>query len=299
MLILLLIVKVITCAKILEHPEDVTVFQGDPATLQCRVSEGEVTWFKDGLKMRLHNNKNMVLFPDGSLFFLTTRNSDTGLYHCEAYDGTESFPAALIVGTKEEGIIPTPIEEEEDEEDTDEADNNTDIRIQIEDIPQKVENEALPLEVISNHELPNSVYIVSMIVVAILTLVIIIGAALIFHKIKKVNGNTSDCMDRESTAPMMYSGSRGVDTTDSMLKYPQNYNHYNYILHNEYDTPVHVPTSGIYKCVNNSLEKTSPTNSYHYASSNIIHHNSSRNSTRKYSSNSIESPKNNSNYFSC
>merc|ERR1712027_143707 len=131
-----------------------------------------------------------------------------------------------------------------------------------------VNKEILPLETTEDQELPNSIYIISMCVVAILTIVIIIGAALIFNKIKKVNSNisNSDCHDQESTAPMMYARAM-PDTTDrgvNILKYPQHFNHYNYILHNEYDTPIPFTTNDIYKCVNNSLEETSPTNSYHY-----------------------------------
>ena len=59
--LLLLVVSFVNCARILEHPEDVTVLLGEPATLQCRVSDGDVAWYKDGLKMRLNANRNVVL----------------------------------------------------------------------------------------------------------------------------------------------------------------------------------------------------------------------------------------------
>ena len=307
----MMMVTMAHAARILEHPEDVTVLVGEPATLQCRVSEGPVVWFKDGLEMRLRNKRSVVQLPDGSLFFLTTASTDTALYHCETQDGVGSFPAALIVGTEEEGIVPTAVQQEREDavsDDTDGGDDTiSDISIEIQDIPADV---VMPLEVGTSKELPRSVYIISMAVVAVLTIVIILGAALVFNKIKKVNSSNSDTMsgDRESTTPMMYSVPRTMtlDAGDmrgqNIVKHP--HHHYNYVLHNEYDTPVHFVSSDIYKCVNNSLEKqqrTSPSNSYHYASSNIVHSGSSKRSTASYSAakNGLHSPKDNFNYFSC
>ena len=308
----MMLVTMAHAARILEHPEDVTVLVGEPATLQCRVSEGPVVWFKDGLEMRLRNKRSVVQLPDGSLFFLTTASTDTALYHCETQDGVGSFPAALIVGTEEEGIVPTAVQQEREDavsDDTDDGDDTiSDISIEIQDIPADADV-VMPLEVGTGKELPRSVYIISMAVVAVLTIVIILGAALVFNKIKKVNSSNSDTMsgDRESTTPMMYSVPRTMtlDAGDmrgqNIVKHP--HHHYNYVLHNEYDTPVHFVSSDIYKCVNNSLEKqrTSPSNSYHYASSNIVHSGSSKRSTASYSAakNGLYSPKDNSNYFSC
>ena len=311
LVMVMMVVTMAHAARILEHPEDVTVLVGEPATLQCRVSEGPVVWFKDGLEMRLRNKRSVVQLPDGSLFFLTTASTDTALYHCETQDGVGSFPAALIVGTEEEGIVPTAVQQEREDAVSDDTDGGDDtigeISIEIQDIPADV---VMPLEVGTSKELPRSVYIISMAVVAVLTIVIILGAALVFNKIKKVNSSNSDTMsgDRESTTPMMYSVPRTMtlDAGDmrgqNIVKHP--HHHYNYVLHNEYDTPVHFVSSDIYKCVNNSLEKqqrTSPSNSYHYASSNIVHSGSSKRSTASYSAakNGLHSPKDNFNYFSC
>ena len=307
----MMLVTMAHAARILEHPEDVTVLVGEPATLQCRVSEGPVVWFKDGLEMRLRNKRSVVQLPDGSLFFLTTASTDTALYHCETQDGVGSFPAALIVGTEEEGIVPTAVQQEREDAVSDDTDGGDDtisnISIEIQDVPADV---VMPLEVGTSKELPRSVYIISMAVVAVLTIVIILGAALVFNKIKKVNSSNSDTLsgDRESTTPMMYSVPRTMtlDAGDmrgqNIIKPP--HHHYNYVLHNEYDTPVHFVSSDIYKCVNNSLEKqqqSSPSNSYHYASSNIVHSGSSKRSTASYSAakNGLHSPKDNFNYFSC
>ena len=156
--------------EILEHPEDVTVLSGEPASLQCRAS-GEVNWYKDGIRMRTEDRRDIVSLPDGSLFFLTTSEADTGLYHCGSEaTGVFSFPAALIVGTAEEGIIPS-------DNHNDDSDDDSDISIQIQDIPaEDVNTEILPLETAESQDLPNSIYIISMAVVAVLTIVIIIGA---------------------------------------------------------------------------------------------------------------------------
>ena len=311
---LLLLAPIVSGLRILEQPEDVTVLQGDPATLNCRISEGEVHWFKDGLRIKLEAKKNVVLLPDGSLFFLTTRNSDTGLYHCgDKKERVVSHPAALIVGTEEEGIIPTVMDNEDME------DGISDISIEIQDIPADVseKQEVVPLEVMTEQDLSSSVYIISMVVVAILTIIIILGAALIFNKIKKGNMALDTSQDRESTTPMMFAtGPRTLDNGVNAVRIPHpHYNHYQYILQNEYDTPINVFQSDIYKCVSNSLEKTSsaprkasstsqkssPTNSYHYASSNIIHTNRNNQPTAQYkmSNSAPRSAKDNFNYFSC
>ena len=316
--LLMMMMTVTSGFEILEHPEDVTVLSGQPASLKCRAREGEVSWYKDGLRMRTEAMRDVVSLPDGSLFFLTTSEADTGLYHCGSEDtGVFSFPAALIVGTAEEGIIPSDNHHQDDDND-----DISDISIEIQDVPaEDVNTEILPLETAEDQELPNSIYIISMAVVAVLTIVIIIGAALIFNKIKKVNSGLP--RDLESSAPMMYSVPRTLDQSEArmtgdqpiggkrgFLQYP--HNHYNYILHKEYDAPMSLPQNDIYKCVN-SLEKkgASPTNSYHYASSNIIQENS-RNQKIIHNSNmarsgtnysvnkqAFNSPKDNFNYFSC
>ena len=318
LMIMMMMTVTVSGFEILEHPEDVTVLSGEPASLQCRAS-GEVTWYKDGIRMRTEDRRDIVSLPDGSLFFLTTSETDTGLYHCGSEaTGVFSFPAALIVGTAEEGIIPS------DNHHDDSDDDDSDISIQIQDIPaEDVNTEILPLETAESQDLPNSIYIISMAVVAVLTIVIIIGAALIFNKIKKVNSGTP--RDLESSAPMMYSVPRSLDQSEArmagdqpmrgkrgFLQYP--HNHYNYILHTEYDAPMNVPQSDIYKCVSNSLEKknSSPTNSYHYASSNIIQENARNNQNMIHNTNiartgtnyslnkqAFNSPKDNFNYFSC
>ena len=300
MLILCLLAATAWAGQILEPPSDVTVIEGAPASLTCRVDIGEVSWYKDGLE--IHRDTERVLLPDGSLFFLTTKNSDTGLYHCQTQDGLTSYPAALIVGTEDEGIVPTVTgeDEEEEEEEKKKTMGLPDIDIEIEDTPF-TDLSLSSMEVLEDEEVSSSVYIISMIVVALLTIVIILGAALIFSKIKRVNSNlnTSDCQDRESTAPMMYAVPREI------IKQPPP--HYNYILTNEYDTPINFVSSDVYKCVQGTYERGSPSSSNHYASSNIVmngtkNSRTSGGSVRKYQTGAdtrYHQPKNNYNYFSC
>ena len=278
---------------ILEPPQDVTVLSGDPASLTCRVSGGPVFWYKDGLRIELSpgHDTDTVLLPDGSLFFLTTKSEDTGLYHCQTQDGQSSFPAALIVGTEEEGIIPSLTLESSDHTET-----------ETEDL-EHTETVLQSVEVVEGQEVPGSVYIISMIVVALLTILIILGAALIFSKIKRVNtGHGGESIDRESTAPMMYAIPREI------IKQPPP--HYNYILTNEYDTPINFVSSAseVYNCVNNTYERgspcspssaSSPSSSNHYASSKILMANSHKpGSVKKYKGGRSEGRYPN-NYFAC
>ena len=299
--LLALLTQLCLAEQILEPPEDVTVLSGDPASLTCRVSGGPVFWYKDGLEIELSpgHNTDTVVLPDGSLFFLTTRSEDTGLYHCQTRDGQSSYPAALIVGTEEEGIIPS---------------------LTLETL-ERTESAALPhtetetepvlrsVEVVEDQEVPSSVYIISMIVVALLTILIILGAALIFSKIKRVNTSLGggESLDRESTAPMMYAVPREI------IKQPPP--HYNYILTNEYDTPINFVSSEasqVYNCVNNTYERgspsspcskssaSSPSSSNHYASSKILlggTHSHNPGSVKKYKGRGDGRYPNN--YFAC
>ncbi|CAG6000668.1 unnamed protein product [Menidia menidia] len=84
-----------TPPKIVEHPSDLIVSKGEPATLNCK-AEGRPTptveWYKDGERVetdRDNPRSQRMLLPSGSLFFLRIvhgRRSkpDEGSYVCVA-----------------------------------------------------------------------------------------------------------------------------------------------------------------------------------------------------------------------
>ncbi|XP_015153567.2 roundabout homolog 3 isoform X4 [Gallus gallus] len=81
--------------RIVEHPSDLLVSRGEPATLSCR-AEGRpsptVEWYKDGERVETDHEdprSHRMLLPSGSLFFLRIvhgRRSkpDEGIYVCVA-----------------------------------------------------------------------------------------------------------------------------------------------------------------------------------------------------------------------
>lgn len=102
--------------RIVEHPSDLIVSKGEPATLNCK-AEGRPTptveWYKDGERVetdRDNPRSHRMLLPSGSLFFLRIihgRRSkpDDGSYVCVArnYVGKAvSRNASLEVACKSE-----------------------------------------------------------------------------------------------------------------------------------------------------------------------------------------------------
>ncbi|KAK7882268.1 hypothetical protein WMY93_028442 [Mugilogobius chulae] len=98
--------------RIVEHPSDLIVSKGEPATLNCK-AEGRPTptveWYKDGERVETDNPRSQkMLLPSGSLFFLRIvhgRRSkpDEGSYVCvarnylgEAVSHNASLEVALL-----------------------------------------------------------------------------------------------------------------------------------------------------------------------------------------------------------
>ena len=168
-------------SSVIEHPEDVTVLMGDPATLICRVDTGGVKWFKNGVEMKIEDEEEIFLLPDGSLFFLSPKAGDTALYNCgvDAEDGNThlSDPAALIVSHS--------IDTHKQDDDDSKVNRNIDFKDEAlkqddEDIKAsrdiKYKEEVLKpihVEVINNDEVPPIVYIISMVIVGAITIIII------------------------------------------------------------------------------------------------------------------------------
>ena len=298
----------VTLSYVLEHPHDVTVVMGDPATLVCRVDTGDVRWFKDGVEMEIEDDEQIFLLPDGSLFFLSSRIGDTALYNCGVVgiDGETviSDPAALIVTDESEITffedIDTSIMRDKDyEEDTTETKELNDIH--IEDITEsteintniieKVDNtirsdkeyekkviettklNAIRVEVIKD-EIPATVYIISMIIVGAMTVLIIAGAAIIFTKMKHMpSEHDPEAGDKEWQTPMMYS-STTLDCSDggwrNVHKLPT-FDLYSDSVHH-YDKPVNF-VSGHYASSTRSLTSSNghyPSSNGHYASSKVM-----------------------------
>lgn len=104
--------------RIVEHPSDLIVSKGEPATLNCK-AEGRPTptieWYKGGERVETDKDdprSHRMLLPSGSLFFLRIvhgRKSrpDEGVYICVArnYLGEAvSHNASLEVASKSNGL---------------------------------------------------------------------------------------------------------------------------------------------------------------------------------------------------
>lgn len=80
---------------IVEHPLDVIVSKGSPATLNCAAKPpgAQITWYKDGQPVTTNKdqvNSHRIILDTGALFLLKVssgkngRDGDSGSYHCVA-----------------------------------------------------------------------------------------------------------------------------------------------------------------------------------------------------------------------
>ena len=232
----------ITYSLIIESPEDLTVVIGDPATLICRVDNRDVKWFKDGMEMNIDDDKEIVVLPDGSLFFLSPRLEDTALYNCgyEEDDGeiVTSRPAAIIVVTERDD---TNMEVENISE-IYSQENKRDTDISATKGNKSTKRHKIHVEYLEE-EIPRKVYIISMIIVGGMTVVIIAGAAVIFRKIKNLPSEQSpeDPMvtGKEWQTPMM-ARTCAVEYSDKSWQREHMNRHYDFYNDNvhHYETPL-------------------------------------------------------------
>ena len=101
----------LTLPVITEHPSSVTVSSGSPASLHCRTSPvSSVTWTRDSIPVS-SSSPGLLVLPDGSLFLLSSRPSDSGLYRClvgARGSQVHSRPATLAVRYLSTSFPPPP-----------------------------------------------------------------------------------------------------------------------------------------------------------------------------------------------
>lgn len=81
-------------ARLCEAERNKSVEGGEPLMLQCEISDpnGEVTWYKDGIKLLEAAGQDML--ADGSIRTLTFRSatlSHAGIYSCKTTDDAVQF----------------------------------------------------------------------------------------------------------------------------------------------------------------------------------------------------------------
>jgi len=79
------ILQLVTSQVILESPSSVKVSPGSPVTLSCRTNTSwrRILWSKDGSVLDTEGYQDrFLMLPDGSLFFLSTTETDSGSYYC-------------------------------------------------------------------------------------------------------------------------------------------------------------------------------------------------------------------------
>ena len=108
----------VTSQVILESPSSVRVSPGSPVTLPCRTTTSwrRILWYKDGSVLdTVGYQDRFLMLPDGSLFFLSTTDTDSGSYYCAVVsEGIEykSDTAVLTVADQDEDIQKIPYIEE-------------------------------------------------------------------------------------------------------------------------------------------------------------------------------------------
>merc|ERR1712050_625204 len=85
LILTIFILQLVSSQVILESPSSVRVSPGSPVTLPCRttISWRRILWYKDGSVLDTEGyQERFLMLPDGSLFFLSTTETDSGSYYC-------------------------------------------------------------------------------------------------------------------------------------------------------------------------------------------------------------------------
>ena len=86
------------------------VARGQPATLNCRAvgrPPPRIVWLQDGVPVDPSRPDRLTLHP-GSLFFLSARERDAGVYRCRAENeagAAESRNATLVVASEWSEVV--------------------------------------------------------------------------------------------------------------------------------------------------------------------------------------------------
>ena len=187
MALLLVLLPLASQAAILESPSSLTVSPGSPATLACRSSEpGEAVWFRAG--RRLPPSHQRISLPDNSLFFLSARPEDSGVYHCSVA-GANSKPATLTVGK------PPVHSETEQREKLKEEEKRIVMTLETTTITKESSESQKPSE---SNSIPLVFWIICLSIVSFMTMLVIFGAAFVFVKIRQIKQRKCDNIDIES-----------------------------------------------------------------------------------------------------
>ena len=196
----LLLISITSASLILESPQSRSLVRGSPVSLSCRLdsSELQIVWYKDGLQLDTRNSLHRLLtLPDGSLFFLSSETSDSGVYQCQVRNSQNevvevSKEATLTVLTEDDYYndiddsalsLPDSVPPEEEVEDSVELED-TEILMEIEASTVEGGGSSTSGVVTSKTEIPLVFWIICLSVVSFMTVLVIFGAGYVIFKIK-------------------------------------------------------------------------------------------------------------------
>ena len=185
---------------IIESPQSTRVSSGSPISLQCRIEEDnkyKIKWFKNGEEMDMMNSLHrMMMLPDGTLFFLSSEQRDSGKYYCVVTNMRDqhieiSYEAEVTVVSDDD--YDSNDENDVVEEETEDAITATG---EMDDGRIVMEIEASTVEKVDSvgdarHEIPLVFWVICLSVVSVMTLLVIFGAAFIICKIRNMKHHSA------------------------------------------------------------------------------------------------------------